>query len=348
VVIRAFVEDLDVRDGAFDLAIVTDLADLNDPQRAIARLRRAVTTNGAVVAMGRAELPETVDQGFPFPTDLGPAALEYGELYDLFATQFEEVLLAGIVPFRGVVFAELGRAEDESPAVSVDTRLAPHDFPSAFVIVAGQRSAAVERPALDPFAIVQVPDAPSGGMEPGPEPMRVFEAALVTAQRKIDLLAAELDGARERIARGDMRSAEAVALAERAAAERDGALTRAMELEAVLAVSQQTMGTLERRLLEAEQGMLERDDRIAVLSADIDARRSGAPPLFGPTVETVDLGELLARTERAEAALASNVAELAQVADAHTKETANFEEQLRERARYVASLERSSFVASSS
>src|ERR1041385_7471635 len=40
--VRPFVHDLEVRDGAYDLAVVPDMAELNDPRAMIARLRRAV------------------------------------------------------------------------------------------------------------------------------------------------------------------------------------------------------------------------------------------------------------------------------------------------------------------
>lgn len=413
VTVRALVGDLDVRDGAFDLAVVPDVAELNDPRGAITRLRRAVATDGAVVAMGRAKLAHGEGDGVPFAAELGPAALEYAELYDLFAVQFDEVSLVGVVPFRGVVFAELGGEDEETPAVSVDTRLAPPDGPSVFVVVAGQRSDRKERPALDPYAIVQVPEQE----EPRREATLGLEAAFAEARLKVELLTAQLEEARDRIAVVDVRSIEATERLDRVAAERDGALTRAMELEAVLAASQQAMATLERRLLEAEQGILDRDDRIAVLSAELDARRSAeAPYLVAPFVnDVIDVGPLLdraeraetalavalaelsarqenveaaahldasleqmrdraeraesalavaveelsarqetqtiavvdnelaqlrERAERAEAALALNVADLAHVADAHAKETESYEEQLRDRARVIASLEK--------
>ena len=51
-----------------------------------------------------------------------------------------------------------------------------------------------------------------------------------------------------------------------------------MELEAVLASAQDAVSMLEQRLLEAERGCLDRDDRIAQLSAEIDSRRSAPPP----------------------------------------------------------------------
>ncbi len=381
VTVRALVDGLDVRDGVFDLAVVPDLAELDDASATIARLRRAVTSSGAVVAMGRARLDEEAAEGeIPFEAELGPATLAYGELYDLFAAQFEDVSLAGVVPFAGVVFAELGGTEDEAPAVSVDTRLAPSPAPSVFVVVASQSAPGEargdrrrRRPTLDPYAIVQIPEP-----EEGPrEETIALEAAFAATQLKAELLSAQLEEARDRLIASDGRTNEAVARLDRASSERDSALTRAMELETVLAASQQTMASLEQRLLEAERAMLERDERIAALSADLDARRSVEVPTA--PAEVIDISELVTRAERAEAALATaladiaareedaathvdtrlpdisaivaraeraeaelalNVADLAHVAEAHAAETAAYEEQLRDRARFIAELEK--------
>lgn len=391
VTIRPLVDELDVRDGAFDLAVVPDLADVNDPRTTIDRLRRAVAATGAVIVMGRAKTagaggaPPSSDEDPPFGAELGPAVLEYSELYDLFAVQFDEVSIAGVVPFRGVVFAELG-GDDEAPAVSVDTRLASPDPPSVFVVVAGQLSTTghgsqAEGPLLDPYSIVQISSFDDGPAQPREETL-ALEAALASAQLKAELLSTQLEETRDRLVVADVRSVEAATRLERTTTERDAALTRAMELEAVLAASQQTMATLERRLLEAEQGMLERDDRIAALSAELDARRSQelviiAPPAEpAPTVDVdalvtraeraeaalalavaemaareenaatyadtrmPDITSIVARAERAEAALALNVADLAHITEAHAQETKSYEEQLRERARFIASLEK--------
>jgi len=372
VTVRAFVDDLDVRDGAFDLAVVPDLAELNDPAGMITRLRRAVADGGAVVAMGRAKLEDEGEET-PFPAALGPAALDYPALYDLFASQFEEVSLAGVVPFSGVVFAELGDHDDDSPPVSVDTRLAPASAPRVFVVVASSGADREAAPYLDPYAIVQI----SEQAEPPPVEALAAEVALGAIQLKVDLLTAQLEEAVDRLTLEGIRSSEVATRLDRTTVERDGALTRAMELEAVLAASQMTLSTLERRLLEAEQGMLERDDRIATLSAELDERRSSETPFFGvPTpvdlsalvtraeraeqalavaitelaerqddaATTVHLnadnGQLRARAERAEAALAIHVEDLTHVAEAHGLETSNYEEQLRDRARVIAGLER--------
>jgi hypothetical protein len=377
VTIRSLVGDVDVRDGAFDLAIVPDLAALDEPRSTIARLGRAVGRSGAVVAMGRAKLDEEAEElEVHFGQELGPAVLAYAELYDVFAAQFEDVSLAGVVPFQGVVFAELG-SEDEAPAVSVDTRLAVSPAPSIFVVVASSQAPAAARggeragrPSLDPYAIVQLPEA----AEAPREDAVALESAFAATQLKAELLTAQLDETRDRLVISDARTVEAVNRLDRAVAERDAALTRAMELEVVLGASQQTMGALERRVLESEQGMLERDDRIAALSAELDARRSAAAPAepvdvselvtraeraeaalaaaladiaqreeeAATHVETKlpDINELIARAERAESALALNVADLAQVAEAHAAETASWEEQLTGRAKVITELEK--------
>ncbi len=354
VLVRPFVDDLDVRDGAFDLAVIPDLADLNDPRRAIERLRSAVASNGALIALGRARVADAVAP--PFSGRLGQAALPYDELYDLFAAQFEEVTLAGVVPFTGVVFAQLGGDSDE-PAVSVDTRLVSPDPPSVFVVVASQERE--RRAELDPYAIIQI-DERSDDLSRGKQ--HALEAIMAAAQLKSDLLTTQVEELRDRLVVADVRTVEIAARLERAALERDGALTRAMELEAVLGAAQQSLAAIERTLLEAERGMLERDDRLAQLSAELDARRSASSELTDlvfraeraeaalsiaqeemsqrltsqPTdvdVRIEDVAELLGRAERAET-------ELAHLSDGHASETAKYEHQLRDRARFIAALEK--------
>jgi hypothetical protein len=352
VLVRPFVDELDVRDGTFDLAVIPDLADVNDPRGAVARLRNALAANGSLVALCRARTSTDESLIPPFEQDLGPAALTYDELYEVFSSEFEEIALAGVLPFTGIVFAALGREED--PAVSVETRLAQQDAPSVFVVVAS--SSKVE---LDPYAIVQV-DEPSE--EDRREDALALETAIAAATLKGDMLSTQVEELKDRVVVADVRAVETAARLDRATAERDAALTRAMELEAVLGAAQSSLATIERTLLEAERGMLERDDRIAQLSAELDSResaRGGMTDLAAradraeaalalvqeelaqraasqPTdveVRIEDVAALLERAERAET-------ELAALFDAHTAETAAFESQLQDRARLVAQLER--------
>lgn len=358
--VRMLRDDFDVRDAAFDLVVIPDLGIFSDPGALVVRLRRVVDPRGAVVAMGRARTEKQDedrehdggdDDAFP---ELAPAAVEYAELYDLFALQFESVTMTGVLPFSGVVFAELGAGDDL--AVSVDTRLAPADPPSVFVVVAGRESS-----ALDPYAIVQVAAPVEGQQEDEDVDVESLDTiaigipiltrdvdrrehevatAFAAMQLKAELLAAQLDEHRARLAAIDSRNAESAERLEQVTVERDAALARGAELEGVLVAAQQALGGLERRLVAAEEGMLERDDQIAVLNAELDARTNNGQELTTEPVDPAKVAELVARAERAEASLALHVADLAQLSEAQATETHLLEEQLRERARVIAAMDK--------
>jgi len=324
---RMLRDDFDVRDGAFDLVVIPDVGALPDASGAIVRLRRVLDPRGAVVAMGRAR---TAGGGGALFPELAPATIEYAELYDLFALQFENVTMTGVLPFKGVVFAELGAGDDLT--VSVDTRLVEPEAPGIFVVVASRD----EEPVLDPYAIVQIDreeEAEDLEVEGLPRPrstqlvdavpvavaMRAQEdaleavAAFAAMQLKAEILAQQLEEHRERLASGEQRAAE---------------------LESVLSAAQVAIATLERRLLAAEQGLLERDDQIAALNAELDQQSDAAEDALTTTyLEPAALADVVARAERAEAALLL-------IADAHGAETTGIEEQLRERAGVIAAMER--------
>lgn len=313
--------ELDVREGAFDLAVVPDMGRIEDPATTVRRLRRVVGSRGAILALARARTEGTDEESSSFP-DLAPAAFEYAQLYDLFALQFEEVAMSGVLPFAGVVFAQLGN--EEEPAVSVDTRLGEQRSPGVFVVVASQ-----EPIEVDPYAIVQTPSEPSVAAQPDPGVV----AELAAAQLRANMLAAQLD---------ELRVAQSKRGAERLEAmmaERDAMIARGAELEGIVALQQQAIATLERRLVAAEQQLLERDDRHAALQGELDALRREGEELAAPMDEQA-ITELVARAEKAESALALHVADLAHVAEAHASETAALEAQLRDRARIIASMEK--------
>ena len=323
---RTLRDDFDVRDGAFDLVVIPDVGALPDAPGAIVRLRRVLDPRGAVVAMGRARTAGG-GGGALFP-ELAPATIEYAELYDLFALQFENVTMTGVLPFEGVVFAELGAGDDLT--VSVDTRLVEPEAPGIFVVVASRD----EEPVLDPYAIVQIDrEKEEEEVEGLPLPratrpvdavpvavaMRAQEdaleavAAFAAMQLKAEILARQLEEHRERLASGEQRAAE---------------------LESVLSAAQVAIATLERRLRAAEQGLLERDDQIAALHAELDQQSDAAEDALTTTyLEPAALADVVARAERAEAALLL-------IADAHGAETTGIEEQLRERAGVIAAMER--------
>lgn len=313
---------LEVRDGAFDVAVVPDLNVLDDIAGSLSRLRRLVDARGAVIALGRARTEAREAKADTFP-DLAPAMLGYAELYDQFALRFEHVAMTGVVPFRGVVFAELGH-EESDVGVSVDTRLVDAPPPDVFVVVASR-----EPVPLEPYAIIQVGSDETEGRRD-----LEAEAAFAAMHLKAELLAAQLDEQRARVVAVEARSSDDAPRVARIADERDAAIIRATELEEILVASQQALALLEKKLLVAEEALLQRDDRIAALHAEIDARSAAPRP------DPEQLAMLVARAERAEAALALHVEDLAQVADAHALETAGLEQQLRERAQVIGALEK--------
>ena len=332
--LRILREEFDVRDNAFDLVVIPDVGALPDPSITIPRLRRVLDARGTVVAMSRARTSAGSEDVFP---ELAPSAVEYAELYDLFAMQFESVTMNGVLPFTGVVFAELG-SDDEDLPVSVDTRLVPPEAPGVFVVVASR-----DATELDPYSIVQVGGPPDPSTLETIIPIddtraRAAEAAFATLQLRAELLEAQLDEYRARVSGTEGRTAEIVAQLAAAVLERDVAFTRIVELDGVLGGAQQALAQLERRVIVAEQGVLERDDQIAALNAELDARSGSSADLS--TIDPEIVAELGARAERAESSLALQVADLAQLAEAHATETAGLEAQLRERAHVLKEMER--------
>lgn len=371
VVYRARFNEIDVRDGAYDLAIIPDLAQLLDAESTVDQLRRLIGPTGAVLAMARARMNDDGDdgdgglvgddRGTPLAA-MGPASLAYAELYDLFALRFENVTLTGVLPFTGVVFAELGQNEDL--AVSVDTRLADEGPPDVFVVLASR-----EANALEPYAIVQVtrdeapvsevpvsevPEALAFEAMPTPSPPAFLGgeaenvAAFAAMQLKVELLVGQLEEQRDRVAAAEAERAELEARLEEALVERDSAVERGVGLEEVVEAAQQALAAMERRLDGAERGMLDRDDRIAALSAELEASREDRGRIGSETADVnlpspemlADITMLASRAERAEAALALQVADLAQVVEAHAVEMARVEDQLRDRAGVIGEMER--------
>jgi hypothetical protein len=172
---------VDVRDGAFDLAVVGDLGLFDDPAALLARVRRLLGADGAALVA---------------------SDFDYYELFDLVALQFACVRMIARVPFHGVALAELG-LDDDAPDVSVDTRLAGDErAPDLFVALASQQDV-----RLDPYAIVQLP-APEREVHDTQE-VDTAHARLAQEQLRVKLLEAQLEETRASLAEAE-RAAERV------------------------------------------------------------------------------------------------------------------------------------------
>ncbi len=140
---------LAVRDGAFDVGFVENLAAYADPSATLHRLKRALSTRG--LALVAAPNPDVEDALIACSTDHG-RALDYYSLYDLVHREFPVVRMAGQMPFVGYSVAEL--APSDEPVPNLDAGFVPGgtEEPEWFVAIASHLD--VE---FDSFLVVQLP-----------------------------------------------------------------------------------------------------------------------------------------------------------------------------------------------
>src|SRR5580704_8968151 len=278
--------EFDVRDGAFDVAIVPDLLVAQAPAEFLARLRRVLSKGGSALIGARAESDS-------------PEAVEYYELYDRVALQFSHVRMIAEVPFAGVALADLS-LEGDAPEVTVETQLEGDPSPpERFFALASQDDV-----RLSEYAIVQLPLATWGSRgqaEPRSDAGSVARAALAQAQLRATLLETQIDELKAKASRqaegalsahrgaelqaelaeestrrrdADARAAEHYLRAERlsnetreASAELTRERDRAALLEVALAGAEATILALETRVAESEERLALRKDELARLDA---------------------------------------------------------------------------------
>jgi hypothetical protein len=345
--------ELDVRDGAFDVAIVFDLGAVPKREELLVRLRRLLARGGAALIGARAGGADSRE------------ALDYYELYDLVALQFSQVRMIAEVPFSGVALADLG-LEGQTPEVSVDTQLAGEaEDPARFFALGSQ-----EEVRLSEYAIIKLP---SQGPEPAVTarehaPSRTdadaARAAVAEAQLRASLLEAQIDELKIKAA----RQAEGLAEAHRAAelegrlaeeaVRRDDAETRAKEhyvraerlahemreASAELSRERDQATALEGALVGAEASVVALRGLVGGLEERLAQRegelRDAVSELEVVRVKVVDVGDAdLARMDAVEARARELDLELGKVAEHHATELAELERALRERAQVVIALE---------
>ena len=146
--------DFDVREGAFDVVVVADLAVLGDVPTWLGRFRRLIGASGVLVA--GAPRANALDRAERF------SSFSVHELDDLMSVQFAWVDLRGLASFHGLVVAPIGargsigdfvihplddgRAAPES-LVAIASQRARTQEPSLLLEVEGQRDATSSRAA---------------------------------------------------------------------------------------------------------------------------------------------------------------------------------------------------------
>lgn len=283
-ILAQYADDLGVRDGAFDVVLVSDLSLFDDPLEVIRRARRLVSPSGVFIVAS--PNPEAKRFLLP-PSGSLDGALGYYELFDAVSLQFPEVKMLGQAPFVGYSIVDFSETD---PDVSVDTSLLEEpEAPEWYVVVASDGRVDVDPYALieipmvdvarmgapDPVTLPLIPGAPFYGSaghgsaaagaalpEPPPSGPSDAEVALTEARTRISVLVTENETLREQL--------KDKTRAERAAAESS---FRAQELEAELGEARRRVSELSRELESQIARVEEQDAIVQRLEAEIDHER---------------------------------------------------------------------------
>jgi uncharacterized coiled-coil protein SlyX len=303
-------DDLDAREGAFDVAIVPDLGMFDDIESIVALAESLVGQRG---------LAFFAIENTPAEDD---AAMGYYELYDLIATRFEHVSMLGQAPFFGATVADF--AAEADPAVTIDSSLATDTVePSHFIAVAS--GAVID---VDPYTLVQLPG--EGGLSGAAQ--ADDEEALARAWQSKARLAVEVDKLKEQIDRLEQlardrkntatqlstRVAEVEAEREQDAARLHAVSEQLAEARQELAEAQAATGPSDDEIkgdvARLEAALAERSEKIQNLEdalreservgramiAELKTASNGAsaaPAATTPAAPTVASGERIARYE---------------------------------------------------
>lgn len=203
-----------LRDGAFDVGIVEDLAIARQhPKELLDTLARHLSRRGlALIGSRNPDVAEPLIRG---GVDAAPPP-GYYDFYDTVSQHFEEVRMLGQTPFVGYAIADFSAADASD--VRIDTALLPNgaEEPEWFLALA---SALPVSP--DAFSVIQLPLAElelGSSAEPPAPDLEVVERA-ESKVRELEAALAELaaEGARE----AEKYAAERQQAAERHAAERE-------------------------------------------------------------------------------------------------------------------------------
>ncbi len=142
---------LAVRDGAFDVAFVENLASLPDPAGVMKKLRRALSARG--VAFITAANPDAREYLFG---DVSPdqPVLDYYALFDTVHREFPVVRMLGQMPFVGYTVAELAPSGEPEPCLDAGFVPGGTEEPEWFIA-----AASAQEVTLDAFVVVQLPFA---------------------------------------------------------------------------------------------------------------------------------------------------------------------------------------------
>jgi SAM-dependent methyltransferase len=282
-VFAALSDDLGIRDGAFDVVVVPDLAALADASEAIRRIRRMLSPTGvAIIASRNPDAPRWLVRAGAV-VQSGPS---YYDLYDLVSLQFPEVKMLGQAPFVGYAIVDF--AADE-PEVTVDaTLLDEPEAPEWYVVVASDRRLEVESYALVELPLAEVAAGLAGG-EPTTLRRHELEGSRALLEARGRELELELLRVRESFEAATLAARDRDAIATRLAdSEREliAAVGRMREAEARAADTHVRAERLSTELREIDDELRRQRERALRLNKLLEDERKARPRGAGGTLVT--------------------------------------------------------------
>ncbi len=253
-----------VREGAFDLAIVDNLAALGEPAPVLERLKKTLSARAAALIVS------------PNPARSDDPSLEYYALYDCVASHFDEVKMLGQTPFRG--YAVVDFAEQGEPEITVDAAYVPGgaEEPEWFVAVGGP-----EGLKLDPFLVVQLPETTESPQKAAFAQQRIahLEASLQTAHDELSELRDQSQASRDTASRvadleAQAEKAEKLLKAARSDQERQKRQAEEAAHSADKALAELSTAREEIKALKQQLGNADRKDDSKAKAQISDAQRA--------------------------------------------------------------------------
>lgn len=315
-------DNLNFRDGMFDVAVVPNLEAVPNATALLNELRRVVGRRGHVIAASPNPMCESPLQPLPNQS----SSVDYYQLYDVLSQSFDSVQMIGQAPFLGYAVSDLTAPEDTE--ISFDGSLLENNAEEIewFIAVCGE-----EAVALDGYAIIQIPLLELGLS--GSQNNEIIEQLESENQQLLgqkDTLLKETEQLEQdlRLLEDDMRSLSAVGESAPSQEEIDDLKTQlhAVKLEmGTRGVKVETLeNDLEKERLEAEAARARAvqlakqfdDERKAAQARQIEQQMVLRSP--GPDVQA-ELSELKGKLKQAE----SNIAATEQARDEIIEQTQN-------------------------
>ena len=281
---------LALRDGAFDLGIVDNIAALGDIELILRQLRRALSPRGlAFITAPNPDVSEPLLPDLAVPVH----ALNYYTLYDVVRTEFPIVRMLGQMPFVGYTIAELAPLDNPEPTLDAGFVPGGTEEPEWFVAAASAHPF-----EIDTFTVVQIP---------------VLEVLHDSSERQLrEQLLASLSAERSAVERLARLEAQHSQLAARAAESRNESELEAQleRLKEELNRKEHWISSLEARAATADQRSDDAEHQLELMQQQLDQANRAEARHTQLEQELRDASQRATNADRIAAEAAADVAKL--------------------------------------